>query len=67
MKSIRVLFFSVAFALAGGSLHAWASCCDDAKKAHKECAHKCCHDAAKQKKSCEKCNPKPDKKEAVKK
>ena len=35
-----------------------ASCCSDAKKVKKPCAHECCIKAAKAKKSCLKCNPK---------
>jgi hypothetical protein len=68
MKSIRLLTMAAcAFALAFGTLNVQAGCCDDAKKAGKECAHKCCVEATKNKKVCEKCNPKTDKKEAEKK
>jgi hypothetical protein len=58
MKSMKLLTMAAcAFALMAGSLNVQASCCDDAKKAGKECAHKCCVEAAKNKKVCEKCNP----------
>ena len=43
-----------------------ASCCTDAKKTGKPCAHECCVKAAKAKKSCEKCNPIKEKKADVK-
>jgi hypothetical protein len=56
MKFITLI--ACAFALTVGSASLQASCCDDAKKAGKECAHKCCVEAAKNKKVCEKCNPK---------
>ena len=67
MKSIKFLSLIVcAFALAIGTANVQAGCCDDAKKAGKECSHKCCVEAAKNKKTCEKCNPKTDKKEEKK-
>lgn len=34
------------------------TCCEKAKAAGKECAHKCCQEATKEGKVCEKCNPK---------
>ena len=61
MKFITLI--ACAFALAIGTANLQAGCCDDAKKAGKECSHKCCVEAAKNKKVCEKCNPKSDKKE----
>jgi hypothetical protein len=67
MKSIKLLTLAAcAFALVAGSLNVQASCCDDAKKAGKECAHKCCVEATKAKKVCEKCNPKAENKDAKK-
>ena len=36
------------------------TCCEKAKAAGKECAHKCCVKAAKEGKTCEKCNPKKE-------
>jgi hypothetical protein len=56
MKLIQKLLI-VAFATSVMASAAVAGCCDDAKKAGKECTHKCCVAAAKEKKSCEKCNP----------
>ena len=38
------------------------TCCEKAKAAGKECAHKCCIKAAKDGKTCEKCNPKKESK-----
>ena len=64
MKFITLI--ACAFALAVGTANLQAGCCDDAKKAGKECSHKCCVEAAKNKKTCEKCNPKSDKKEEKK-
>ena len=63
MKFIKMLT-AVAFAFAVCASVASAqvkeikkgSCCDKAKQAGKECAHKCCVEAAKEKKICEKCN-----------
>jgi hypothetical protein len=61
MKSIKTLSLLVcAFALVVGTANVQAGCCDDAKKAGKECTHKCCVEAAKAKKVCEKCNPKKE-------
>jgi hypothetical protein len=65
MKSIKLLSLVAALGLFAGTMSVRASCCDEAKKASKECAHKCCIEAAKNKKVCEKCNP--PKKEADKK
>lgn len=63
MKSIKMLTMAAfAFALVGGAVNVQASCCDDAKKAGKECSHKCCVEATKAKKVCEKCNPKKEEK-----
>ncbi|NBV24043.1 MAG: hypothetical protein EBS05_19255 [Proteobacteria bacterium] len=68
MKFVKVLA-AVAFAVALSASLALAadkklegtikdgSCCDKAKKAGKECAHKCCVEAAKDGKVCAKCNP----------
>jgi hypothetical protein len=61
MKSIKMLTMAAfAFALVGGAVNVQAGCCDDAKKAGKECSHKCCVEATKAKKVCEKCNPKKE-------
>jgi hypothetical protein len=60
MKSIKLLSLVAALGLFAGTMNVKASCCDDAKKAGKECTHKCCVEAAKNKKVCEKCNPKKD-------
>jgi hypothetical protein len=68
MKSIKLMSLIVcAFALSLGTANLQAGCCDDAKKANKECAHKCCVEATKAKKVCEKCNPKAEKKPEAKK
>jgi hypothetical protein len=68
MKSIKLMSLIVcAFALSLGTANLQAGCCDDAKKAGKECAHKCCVEATKAKKVCEKCNPKAEKKDEAKK
>ena len=56
MKTIKYLTI-VACTFAWMSVSAQAGCCDDAKKAGKECSHKCCIEATKAKKVCEKCNP----------
>jgi hypothetical protein len=63
MKNVKFLtVIASVFALVTSSPNVFAdSCCKEAKKEKKECAHKCCQEAAKQKKSCEKCNPKPKK------
>ena len=60
MKSIKLLSLVAALGLFAGTMSVRASCCDDAKKAGKECTHKCCVEAAKNKKVCEKCNPKKE-------
>jgi hypothetical protein len=60
MKSITSLLCAIAML---GSINlASAGCCDDAKKAGKECDHKCCVKAKKDGKVCEKCNKKEEKK-----
>ena len=58
--NITKLLTATAFAFAVLVSPASANCCDDAKKAGKECTHKCCQDAVKAGKVCEKCNPKKD-------
>lgn len=60
MKSIKSLTAVVcALVLLGGMSIARAeSCCDKAKAAGKDCAHKCCVKAKKDGKVCETCNPK---------
>lgn len=61
IQKLTVLAF--AFAVMAAAPSAWAGCCDDAKKAGKECTHKCCVAATKEKKVCEKCNPKKENKD----
>ncbi len=64
MKHIKLLtVIACTFAWFAATANVQAGCCDDAKKAGKECSHKCCVEAAKDKKTCEKCNPKADKSE----
>jgi hypothetical protein len=64
MKSIKLLtVIACTFAWFAATANVSAgTCCDDAKKEGKECAHKCCIDAAKNKKVCEKCNGKKEEK-----
>lgn len=63
MKSMRLLTaLACTFVWFAATANVNASCCDDAKKAGKECSHKCCQEASKAKKVCEKCNPKKDEK-----
>lgn len=62
MKSLRLLSVIVCALFVAGTANVQAGCCDDAKKAGKECSHKCCVEAAKAKKTCEKCNPKKEEK-----
>lgn len=52
-----------AFALLASPVFA-ESCCDKAKAAGKECAHKCCVEAAKDSKVCTKCNPAKEEKKS---
>ena len=62
MKLIKLFTVGV-FALALLAAPAFAgdkSCCEKAKEAGKECAHKCCQEATKAGKTCEKCNPKKE-------
>ena len=66
MKSIKMLSVIVCALFVASTANVQAGCCDDAKKAGKECSHKCCVEATKAKKTCEKCNPKKEeKKEAA--
>ena len=60
MKSITAIV--CALAMLGSVSLVSANCCDDAKKAGKECDHKCCVKAKKDGKTCEKCNPKKEEK-----
>lgn len=62
MKNVRLLSVIVCALFVSATANLQAGCCDDAKKAGKECAHKCCVEAAKAKKTCEKCNPKKEEK-----
>ena len=60
MKLIKLLTVA-AFAMAvltGPAFAADKTCCEKAKEAGKECAHKCCVEAKKASKTCEKCSPK---------
>ncbi len=52
-----------AFALLASPVFA-ETCCEKAKTAGKECAHKCCADAAKESKVCKKCNPDKEEKKS---
>ncbi len=68
MKMLKSLVVTVcALSLLAAPLSAFANCCDDAKKAGKDCEHKCCVAAKKEGKVCEKCNPKKDEKKDDKK
>ena len=62
MKSVKALaaICCAAALLASTSIARAETCCEKAKAAGKECAHKCCIKAAKAGKTCEKCNPKKD-------
>jgi hypothetical protein len=59
MKSITAIACAIAM-LASLSLARAETCCEKAKAAGKECAHKCCVKATKEGKVCEKCNPKKE-------
>lgn len=61
IKIIMVATFVMAL-LAGPAFAADKTCCETAKDAGKECAHKCCVAAKKDSKVCEKCNPKKEEK-----
>lgn len=62
IKMITVAAFTMAL-LAGPAFAAEdKTCCEKAKEANKDCAHKCCVDAKKDGKTCEKCNPKKEEK-----
>lgn len=64
MKMLKSFVVAVcALSIIAAPLSAFASCCDDAKKAGKACEHPCCVKATKAGKTCEKCNKKDDKKE----
>ena len=55
--NITKLLLAGIFALVTVTANA-ETCCEKAKAAGKECAHKCCVEATKAGKICEKCNPK---------
>lgn len=55
--NITKLLLAGVFALVTLNANA-ETCCEKAKAAGKECAHKCCVEATKAGKVCEKCNPK---------
>ena len=55
--NITKLLLAGIFALVTVTANA-ETCCEKAKAAGKECAHKCCVEATKAGKVCEKCNPK---------
>jgi hypothetical protein len=57
IKLLTVAAFAMAV-LAGPAFAADKTCCEKAKEAGKECAHKCCVEAKKASKTCEKCSPK---------
>lgn len=59
MKSVIAAACAVAL-FASMSIARAESCCEKAKAASKDCAHKCCVKAAKDGKTCEKCNPKKE-------
>ena len=64
MKLIKMLAVGM-FALAlivSPAMAGEKSCCEKAKEAGKDCAHKCCVEAHKAGKTCEKCNAKKDEK-----
>jgi hypothetical protein len=69
MKIIKLMVVTVfaAILLAGPAFAADKTCCETAKEAGKDCAHKCCATAKKDGKTCEKCNPKKDEKKEEKK
>ena len=62
MKSVKALtaFVCAVAVFASVSIARAETCCEKAKAAGKECAHKCCVKAAKAGKTCEKCNPKKE-------
>ena len=59
MKSITSILCALAF-LGSVALANAETCCEKAKAAGKDCAHKCCVAAKKEGKVCEKCNPKKE-------
>lgn len=65
IKMITVAAFTMAL-LAGPAFADEKTCCEKAKEAGKDCAHKCCVEAKKEGKSCEKCGKKDEKKEEKK-
>jgi hypothetical protein len=70
MKTIKMLtvgIFSLALIAGPAAFAGEKNCCEKAKEAGKECAHKCCVEAAKAGKACEKCGGKKDEKKEEKK
>jgi hypothetical protein len=67
IKSLTVGLFALALIAGPAAFAADKSCCEKAKAAGKECAHKCCVEATKAAKVCEKCNHKKDEKHQEKK
>ena len=59
IKSLVLVVCALAF-MASVTVARAESCCDKAKAAGKDCAHKCCAEAKKDGKTCEKCNPKKE-------
>ena len=57
MKSLTAVLCALVL-LGGMSIASAETCCDKAKAAGKDCAHKCCVTAKKDGKVCETCNPK---------
>lgn len=67
MRAIKFLSIGL-FSLALLGLPAFAeTCCEKAKAKGEACKHACCVEATKAGKVCEKCNPKPEKKEGAEK
>ena len=62
IKLITVGLFTLALIAGPAAFASEKSCCEKAKEAGKECAHKCCVEAAKAGKACEKCSGKKEEK-----
>lgn len=56
MKSLTAVLCALVL-LGGMSIASAETCCEKAKAAGKDCAHKCCVKAKKDGKVCETCNP----------
>lgn len=66
IKMTTVGLFVLALIAGPAAFAAEKTCCEKAKEAGKECAHKCCVEAAKAGKACEKCGGKKDEKHGEK-